>query len=252
MNHGPLVFLGMFVAVVASWLIATVAPHFQFGNQEMVVIEDTGADYPAMRQGEARQGAEIYRNQGCVYCHTQQVRSRSEGADIARDWGKRRTVSRDYLRDEPPMLGQLRIGPDLANFGTRATNAPNPYTRIFLKLYDARIETPGSMMPRYLALFETRKVGTSGVVSPDALTLPERLAPPAGYEVVPRPEAYQLAQYLLSLHADVLFFEVFPPQAPRKATNAVEGAALTNGLPVTTGSNAAPSAAAGTNRPPAP
>ena len=36
-----------------------------------------------------------------------------------RGWGKRRSVARDYLFVERPMLGSLRIGPDLANVGTR-------------------------------------------------------------------------------------------------------------------------------------
>ena len=36
-----------------------------------------------------------------------------------RGWGKRRSVARDYLFVKRPMLGSLRIGPDLANVGTR-------------------------------------------------------------------------------------------------------------------------------------
>jgi hypothetical protein len=36
------------------------------------------------------------------------------GADLARGWGRRRTVARDYLRDQPVMLGTVRFGPDLA------------------------------------------------------------------------------------------------------------------------------------------
>jgi hypothetical protein len=41
------------------------------------------------------------------------------GPDIARGWGKRRTVAEDYLFDYPVMLGSQRIGPDLANVGLR-------------------------------------------------------------------------------------------------------------------------------------
>lgn len=249
MNHGPLVFLGIIFTVALSWFAAAVGPHFQFGNQEMVVIEETGANYPLARAGEARQGAEVYRANGCNYCHTQQVRPRSEGSDLARDWGQRRTVSRDYLRDQPVLLGQLRFGPDLANFGQRATNAPNPLPKLFLKLYDARVDMPGSMMPRYPYLFEQRRLKAGAAPSAEALALPGQFAPPPGYEIVPRPEAYALVQYLLSLKSDALFFEVFPNPPPKRATNNLDAAVTTNGAPVGVGTNTAPPAGAVTNRP---
>jgi cytochrome c553 len=52
---------------------------------------------------------------------------------------------------------------------------------------------------------KTKKIGDAP--SPDALNLPKEFAPPAGYEVVPKPEAKQLVAYLLSLHADVPLYE---------------------------------------------
>ena len=36
-----------------------------------------------------------------------------------RGWGKRRSVARDYIFTERPMLGKTRVGPDLANIGSR-------------------------------------------------------------------------------------------------------------------------------------
>jgi hypothetical protein len=50
-------------------------------------------------------------------------------------------------------------------------------------------------------LFEVRKIRREP--SPDALKLPPEFAPPAEYEVVPKPEARELAAYLLSLRANV-------------------------------------------------
>jgi hypothetical protein len=51
------------------------------------------------------------------------------------------------------------------------------------------------------------------------LNLPSEFAPPAGYEVVPKPEAKQLVAYLLSLHADVPLYEA--PYTPVQiSTNA--------------------------------
>jgi hypothetical protein len=56
-------------------------------------------------------------------------------------------------------------------------------------------------MPPFRYLFRVKKIGTGP--SPDALIFPNGSGPSAGYEVVPTPEAQQLAAYLLSLRADV-------------------------------------------------
>jgi len=137
------------------------------------------------------------------------------GPDLDRHWGRRRTVAADYLNDDPVMLGSLRVGPDLANVGTRLPDA-NWQLR---HLYAPASEKPGSLMPPYRFLFELRKIQWRP--SPDALQLPRELAPPAGYEIVPRPEATALVAYLLSLHSDAPLFEApltVPASAP--STNA--------------------------------
>ena len=48
---------------------------------------------------------------------------RARGADVRRGYGQRRTVSRDYIYDNPTMLGTMRTGPDLANVGGRYSEA---------------------------------------------------------------------------------------------------------------------------------
>ncbi len=235
MNHGPLLFLGVLCCVVASWLGLVVGPHFQFGNQDLVLIEETGASYPSARDGLALQGAEVYRANGCNYCHTQQVRGASEGADIARGWGKRRTVARDYLRDRPVMLGNHRFGPDLANLGARQYTTND----LYLKLYNARLLHPRSVMPRYPYLFEERPLRPGAPPSPDALQFPEGSAVPANVEVIPKADALALVAYLQSLKSDAVFFEVFPPPQPPAATNSVSGVD-TNAPALGDGTNAAP------------
>ena len=82
MKHGPLLFLGVLSTVLASWLIGVVAPHFQIGSEEPILLEDLGVNYPVDRPGEAKQGAEVYRAQGCHYCHTRQVRQEPLIADL--------------------------------------------------------------------------------------------------------------------------------------------------------------------------
>jgi cytochrome c oxidase cbb3-type subunit 2 len=223
-NRAPWIAFGVSLALAASWLGLVLAPQLQLGGQPMVVVEDTGQEYPLARSGEAQAGAVVYRASGCAVCHTQQVRPAAEGSDLARGWGRRRTVARDYLRDEPPMPGSLRLGPDLANLGARETNT----VTLLLKLYDARIATPGSTMPRFLWLFTTRRVPAGFATSPDALPLPTAFAPPPGWEVVPTDAARALVAYLRSLQSETLFYEVFPPLKPRPTTNGVAPASLTN------------------------
>jgi hypothetical protein len=122
------------------------------------------------------------------------------GADIARGWGRRRTVAEDYLFDNPVMLGSLRAGPDLANVGVRLPDI----NWHLVHLYAPKAKVEGSPMPPYPYLFEQRRVERSP--SPNALDLPAPYAPAPGYEVVPTHDAVALAAYLVSLRADAPLF----------------------------------------------
>ncbi len=82
MNHGPLIFLGVFFSLACSWWGLVVAPQLQLGRSEPVKLEETGAWYPSRRPGQALQGAEIYRASGCNYCHSQQVRQTGTEFDL--------------------------------------------------------------------------------------------------------------------------------------------------------------------------
>jgi cytochrome c oxidase cbb3-type subunit 2 len=114
---------------------------------------------------------------------------------IARSWGLRGSVAEDFLYDNPVQLGSLRAGPDLADEASRLPDA----NWQLVHLYAPRSLIEGSMMPPYRYLFEVRKVGRKPL--PDALILPPELAL-AGREIVPKPEAKDLAAYLLSLHVN--------------------------------------------------
>jgi cbb3-type cytochrome oxidase cytochrome c subunit len=139
-----------------------------------------------------------------------------QGPDIARGWGKRRTVAEDFLYDSPVLLGSQRIGPDLADVGARR---PDIQWHL-IHLYAPRFEEKNSTMAPFRFLFEKRKI--AGGPSADALHLPAEFAPPAGYEIVPKPEALALAEYLVSLRADAPIFvtPMTAPAAPPPATNA--------------------------------
>jgi cytochrome c oxidase cbb3-type subunit II len=195
MNYGPLLFLGVFLTVASSWCGLVLIPQLQFGRQQPVRIEETGEMYPQARPGQAQQGMEIYKANGCIYCHSQQVRTDGFGADIKRNWGQRRTVARDYIFDKPVMLGTMRTGPDLSNIGMRQ----NSVLWHMQHLYMPVVTSKGSIMPPFRFLFEKRKLGK--LPSPDAVAVPPEYAPEAGYEIIPKPEAKALVQYLLSLKA---------------------------------------------------
>jgi len=122
------------------------------------------------------------------------------GPDIARGWGMRQSVADDFLHDNPVQLGSLRAGPDLSNIGARADANWQ-----LLHLYAPQSVVKGSTMPPFRYLFEVRKIGREP--SPNALKLPPEFAPPAGYEVVPKPEARELAAYLSSLRATVPLYD---------------------------------------------
>ncbi len=124
-----------------------------------------------------------------------EIHMTATGPDIARGWGMRRSVAEDYLYDQPVQLGSLRAGPDLANAGAHADA-----TWQLLHLYAPKSVAKNSTMPPFRYLFGVRKIGATP--SADALKLPPEFAPPAGYEVVPKPEAKQLAAYLSSLRAN--------------------------------------------------
>jgi cytochrome c oxidase cbb3-type subunit II len=226
MNSGPLIFLGLFATMACSWTGFVLAPQLQLGGltqTDTVAVGDAlSQTYPLPQPGEARAGAEVYRANNCAACHTQMVRPPDLGPDIQHNWGARRSLAEDYLFEQPVMLGSQRIGPDLANFGRLAdTNG------IYLRLYDPRLVTAGSIMPPCRFLFETRKIGLFPAT--DAIVLPDQDAPPPGYEVVPRPQARALAAYLLSLRQDGYLFDAPPPASmlSKTKTNAVP----TNAVP---------------------
>ena len=192
MKRYPLFFIGIIAALGLAWIGVVGVPQSQLGKLQPQVDEDNSLDvYPINGAGMAQQGHRSFVANGCVSCHSQQVRGPGS-VDLERGWGSRRTVPLDYLYADPIQLGAIRNGPDLTNIGIRQ---PNPEWH-YLHLYNSRIVMPGSLMPSYRFLFETRKI--TGERSAEALYLTGEDAPANGYEVVPTAEAKALVAYLLS------------------------------------------------------
>ncbi len=80
MNHGPIIFLGVLVTFVASWWGLIFAPQVQIGSQQ--VSQSDASIYPTRRVGVAEQGHGVYVANGCVQCHSQQVRQEGYTFDL--------------------------------------------------------------------------------------------------------------------------------------------------------------------------
>lgn len=75
MNNAFLLVLGVFTAFGGAWYGMVLQPYRQLAAQQEVKIVGTEQRYPAPRGGLAERGAEVYRQEGCYYCHSQQVRA---------------------------------------------------------------------------------------------------------------------------------------------------------------------------------
>jgi cbb3-type cytochrome oxidase cytochrome c subunit len=113
-------FLGIFGTFAFSWIGLTVIPTWQIGHLNPESDEEGTEIYPRPQSGMFARGEHVYAANGCVYCHSQQVRADYIADDIERKWGNRRSAPRDYIFDRPVFLGKMRMGQDLANIGARA------------------------------------------------------------------------------------------------------------------------------------
>ena len=201
MSRSSYLFAGIFGTFAVSCFALVLVPQMQIGNLQPQVDEEASDIYPV---SNLRKGRETYASEGCFYCHSQQVRDPQNGLDIERGWGPRRTVARDYIYDKPAFLGGTRLGPDLANIGSKdwRNEAPDdprkPKVRNaawhYLHLYQPTAVIKESNMPPYRYLFEKKKI--SGQRSVDALDVKTD----EGYQIVPTPAAKDLVEYLLSLN----------------------------------------------------
>ena len=193
----------LLAAFLFTWFGLVVLPWLELGHLPPIQDEGNTDITPWNSSGVAHTGERVYAANGCAYCHTQQVRPATSGADLIRGWGTakdadgkditRRTYPRDYIWQGQVFLGNSREGADLSNVAQRFPAAAGLYRY----LYDPYALDPHSSMPAYRFLFVTQKI--SGQASRDALVLSDADAPPAGYEIVPTARAKSLVAYLLSL-----------------------------------------------------
>ena len=144
----------------------------------------------------AQRGKALYIANGCVGCHTQQVRN----VDMDKMWGSRPGISADYAdmhrqdfwRNTATLMGTERTGPDLTNIGKRQASKDWQ----LVHLYDPRIVVKESIMPSYSWLFEYREEpGKNDVV----VNVPKEYLKGRTGKIVATQKALDLVAYLLSL-----------------------------------------------------
>lgn len=183
----------LFGVVLAFFLVLTLAvsifPALQIQSRYEVLPNSEPLSDDAIA------GKKIYIANGCIACHTQQVRN------VAMDevWGSRPSIAADYAgnkrvsiwQNTATLLGSERTGPDLTNIGLRQ---PSEDWHL-LHLYNPRAVVAESIMPAYPWLFKVKpKAGLEDV----EINVPEEFRRGDGV-IVARKEALQLVAYLLSL-----------------------------------------------------
>lgn len=212
------ILLGLAIAFGIPWLLLVVGPYVNLTAADPITYgEDEEVPYVAypdpnmVQYGESDFGAEVYSREGCAYCHTQVVRPTYAGPDMWREgWGGRTSLGEiretrpgDFLGEGYAQLGYQRIGPDLANVGTRiadrlaaAGSEMSDREWHHLHLYAPRQLQENSVMPSFQHLYE--KVPASGREGRIALPLEGRFAPDEGFVIVPSSDAESLVDYLIS------------------------------------------------------
>jgi len=176
-----LLFLGAIAAVGFAAIVLIALPNALF--RQMTPPQGL-APYT---QSESR-GRAIYVANGCIYCHSQQVRDNTFTTDVLRGWGERPSVPSDFIYDRPHLVGTMRTGPDLMNVGERI---PDRNWHL-IHLYDPRAVVKWSIMPNFPFLFELKD---SADVRPG-----DHVVPVAGRKmVVATADALALVDYLVSL-----------------------------------------------------
>ena len=145
---------------------------------------------------EAFLGKKSFIANGCVACHTQQVRN----VDMDKMWGSRPGIAADYAgiartdfwRNTATLMGTERTGPDLTNIGTRQPSlAWN-----LLHLYQPRAVVNNSIMPAYPWLFELKnEVGENEI----EIIVPDEYRKGINGKIIATEEALNLVAYLQSL-----------------------------------------------------
>ena len=130
---------GVTVVWIAAITFTVLLPLLDTAGVEPTILADTHRNYDSGTA--AAVGRDLYISQGCVYCHTQEVRP------VAADVGLGPvSVIGDYASENPVLSGSVRIGPDLFHVASR-----EGFNAAALKahLKNPRAARSWSVMPAY-------------------------------------------------------------------------------------------------------
>lgn len=188
-NHKKLFWTAALFFIGLTILVAIIpALKNQKNNAPLVNAEPLSED--------AIKGKSIYIANGCVGCHTQQVRN----VDMDKVWGERPGIPADYAaikrtdlwRNTATLMGTERTGPDLTNVGNRQPGVDWN----LVHLYNPRIVVKESIMPAYPWLFVIKKEPSKGDV---IVNVPADYLDGKQGKVVASEDALHLVAYLQSL-----------------------------------------------------
>lgn len=175
-------------------------------------------------------GKMIYIENGCVACHTQQVRE----VEMDKMFGSRPSISADYAANKrlnvwqntATLMGTERTGPDLTNIGARQSSKDWH----LLHLYQPRSVVKESIMPAYQWLFVEKEYLDKGDIE---VKVPDEFKSNPRFKIIETKKAQQLVAYLLSLKQKALPkgtapIEFIYKQEAKKADGAKSGG---DGLP---------------------
>ncbi|MGC9035807.1 MAG: cbb3-type cytochrome c oxidase subunit II [Verrucomicrobiia bacterium] len=237
MNNWMVILISGITSIGISFYAIVLKPAIQLTQIRPLPL-GAGEIYPSPRPGSALIGMQTYRSLGCYYCHTRIVKPYQFGSDYERGWGFRRAVARDYIADNPPLLGSTRLGPDLMNIASRA---PEKYAvkwsfsstnkteqsiqkkaRFLLILYDPRLLNPDSIMPSYKYLFSEQNQYSKDALNPQA----RGIFLFKSNQIIPGDKAERLADFLDSMKYEQPLYEAPAPPEPMNVIN--RPSALTN------------------------
>ncbi|WP_127126253.1 cytochrome c [Pseudoflavitalea rhizosphaerae] len=158
---------------------------------------------------DAAKGKALYIANGCVACHTQQVRN----VEMDKHWGSRPSLAADYAgiartdlwRNTATLMGTERTGPDLTDIGNRQ---PSRDWNL-VHLYNPRTVVKESVMPAYPWLFTTKQEPDTGDV---IVNVPAAFRNNQDGKIVATKDALYLVAYLQSLKQQKLPEATAPPE----------------------------------------
>jgi len=100
------------------------------------------------RLSTVERGRRVYISEGCIHCHSQYVRPHTQDVEM---WGPVMSLE-EIHQQRPPLIGNRRQGPDLAEVGLRRSP-------LWLKahFYDPAEISGNSIMPSYAFLFRDKR-----------------------------------------------------------------------------------------------